>query len=252
MTRPPSPRHRLPEAETTRRMMDAAVARVLRDGLSVGVDQLSMEEVIVEAGVARSAVYRRWPSREAFYARVLVELLRRDDTSIHYYSAATLTEVEGFLAGLGPIPREREPRRRLLVELCRLAATHNFEQVRNSPAQRTHQALTALIQSGGPEFRAEGLALLRESERRFTARMVPLYRQFFDRFGLRLAEGLDWPHFVALAAASVQGAAVQADAIDDSAAAPLSADPFGTGREAPWCLAAIGFTALVLSVAEFT
>lgn len=246
-----TPRRRLPEAETVRRLLDVAVARVLRQGLAVGVDQLSMEEVIVEAGVARSAVYRKWPTREAFYARVLVELLRRDDTSIHYFSATTLTNAEDFLDQLGPLPEDHEERRRMLIELCRVAATHNFLEVRNSPPQRTHLALAALIQSSRTRFRDEGLALLRESEERFTAHMVPLYRQLFARFGLRLRDGLSWPQFVAAAAAVVQGTTVQSEAMSQAETAPFVGDPFGTGQPAAWCTAALAFTALVLSVAEF-
>jgi len=47
-------------------MLQAAVAMINRDGLTVSLDHLSFEEVIRDADVSRSAVYRRWPYKQPF------------------------------------------------------------------------------------------------------------------------------------------------------------------------------------------
>jgi AcrR family transcriptional regulator len=58
---------RLSDQETERRMLAAAVAMVHRTGLAVSLDHLSFEDVIRNADVARSAVYRRRPYKDLFF-----------------------------------------------------------------------------------------------------------------------------------------------------------------------------------------
>ena len=45
-------------------MLEAALPGVKRTGFTVSLDSISMEAVIREAGVSRSAVYRRWPYKD--------------------------------------------------------------------------------------------------------------------------------------------------------------------------------------------
>ena len=59
---------RLSDDETGQRMLAAAVAMVHRTGLTVSLDHISFEDVIRDADVSRSAVYRRWPYKDLFYA----------------------------------------------------------------------------------------------------------------------------------------------------------------------------------------
>jgi AcrR family transcriptional regulator len=47
-------------------MLDAALAMVLRNGLTVGLDHISFEDIIREAGVSRAAVYWTGGFVEAF------------------------------------------------------------------------------------------------------------------------------------------------------------------------------------------
>src|ERR1039458_3125257 len=67
---------RLSDRETGQRMLDAAVAMVNRTGLTVSLDHISFEEVIRDAGVSRSAVYRRWPHKDLFFGDLVKELAR--------------------------------------------------------------------------------------------------------------------------------------------------------------------------------
>ena len=67
---------RLSDQETERRMLAAAAAMVQRTGLTVSLDHISFEDVIRDADVARSAVYRRWPYKDLFFSDLVKELAR--------------------------------------------------------------------------------------------------------------------------------------------------------------------------------
>jgi AcrR family transcriptional regulator len=55
-------------------MLKAAVAMVNRTGLTVSLDHISFEDVIRDADVSRSAVYRRWPYKDLFFSDLVKEL----------------------------------------------------------------------------------------------------------------------------------------------------------------------------------
>ena len=57
-------------------MLAAAVAMVHRTGLTVSLDHISFEDVIRDADVARSAVYRRWPYKDLFFSDLVKELAK--------------------------------------------------------------------------------------------------------------------------------------------------------------------------------
>jgi AcrR family transcriptional regulator len=55
-------------------MLRAAMAMVNRTGLTVSLDHISFEDVIRDADVSRSAVYRRWPFKDLFFSDLVKEL----------------------------------------------------------------------------------------------------------------------------------------------------------------------------------
>jgi AcrR family transcriptional regulator len=65
---------RLSDQETERRMLGAALAVVSRTGLTVSLDHLSFEDIIRDADVSRSAVYRRWPYKDLFFSDLVKQL----------------------------------------------------------------------------------------------------------------------------------------------------------------------------------
>ena len=75
-------RRRLSDEETEQRMLQAALAMVNQAGLTVSLDHISFEDVIRDAGVSRSAVYRRWPYKDLFFSDLLRELARGSSPAI--------------------------------------------------------------------------------------------------------------------------------------------------------------------------
>ena len=55
-------------------MLHTATGLIDASGLTVSLDHISFEEVIQQAGVSRSAAYRRWPYKDLFFSDLLKEL----------------------------------------------------------------------------------------------------------------------------------------------------------------------------------
>jgi AcrR family transcriptional regulator len=49
---------------------------VNRTGLTVSLDHISLEQVIRDAGVSRSAAYRRWPYKDLFFSDLVKQLAK--------------------------------------------------------------------------------------------------------------------------------------------------------------------------------
>ena len=71
MARPRS--GRMTAVQIRRRMLDAALAGIGRNGMTLGFPDLQMDQVIAAAGVSRSSVYRLWKSKDAFVGELLNE-----------------------------------------------------------------------------------------------------------------------------------------------------------------------------------
>lgn len=246
---PETPRRpRLTDAETERRMLTAALERVRASGLAVGFGKLSFEELIVEANVSRSTVYRRWPSREEFYRRLLLELLAHGTGFVHYFSAEHLAEV---MAAVTPRPdTTAEERRAHFVELGRIGAARNFEAVLGSPENQTHTALTAVVGCADGALRDDAVHALRTSETAFLARMATFYETTLGVVGYRVRPGVTHEQLAALGSALVQGYVNHAVGLPDHLLAAHRGDPFGTGVERDWTTVAIGYVGLMLSLTE--
>ena len=68
--------------ETEQRMLEATVAMVTHEGLTVSLDHLSLEDIIRDADVSRSAVYRRWPFKDLFFSDLVKELAKNATPTI--------------------------------------------------------------------------------------------------------------------------------------------------------------------------
>ncbi len=241
---------RLSDRETQRRMLAAAVAMVNRSGLTVSLDHLSFEDIIREAGVSRSAVYRHWPYKDLFFSDLVIELA----------TDVTPPIVADELALIGQILTDRqdwletpELRHSLVIELCRQLALFDFQAVFGSTAWRTYLALHATFLSladGGLRDRVQ--EALADSERHRAAQIASAWRRLTDLFGYRLRPelALSYEDVAKLLTASLRGLVIQALSDPGIATRRIPARPFGAAAEEEWSLPALGLASIATACLE--
>ena len=241
---------RLSDQETEQRMLSAAVAMVSRTGLTVSLDHISFEDIIRDAGVSRSAVYRRWPYKDLFFSD-LVRQLAKD---------ATPAIVEDELELMRQIAVSRpdwletpELRRRLLLELFRQLSLLDFQAMLGSPGWRTYLALHATFMSlADGDLRDQVQAALNQSEQAHNARIAQAWRQLTALFGYRLRpeSGITFEALATLLSATMRGLVVMALSAPDVAAQRIEARPFGADARGRWSLPALGLAGLASAFLE--
>ena len=241
---------RLSDQETEQRMLRAAVAMVSRTGLTVSLDHISFEDIIRDAGVSRSAVYRRWPYKDLFFSD-LVRQLARD---------ATPAIVEDELELMRQIAVSRpdwletpELRHRLLLELFRQLSLLDFQAMLGSPGWRTYLALHATFMSlADGDLRDQVQAALNQSEQAHNARIAQAWRQLTALFGYRLRpeSGITFEALATLLSATMRGLVVMALSAPDVAGQRIEARPFGADARGRWSLPALGLAGLASAFLE--
>jgi AcrR family transcriptional regulator len=241
-------RTRISDQETERRMLATAAEAVAEAGLAVSLDHIRLEDVIREAGVSRSAAYRRWPTKDAFLGDLLLELARGQapmaalgteeaDASIRRVLTERLDELDTI-----------EGRRHAVAAVVRETAEHEFRRITTSPQWRTYLALTATF-AGLPEggLRDQVGEALATSERTLTEGVARSHDAVARLLGLRATQvGIeDIAHLVN---AQMRGMVVKA-LVQPELAERTSPVGF-TGADEEWSLVAVGVAALVLAFLE--
>jgi AcrR family transcriptional regulator len=241
---------RLPDRETEQRMLRTAVALVRRDGLTVSLDNISLEDVIRDAGVSRSAVYRRWPYKDLFISDLVKELARN----------ATPEIVQDELALIRQIVTEHqdrlgtpELRHALIAELFRQLALFDFETMYGSAAWRTYIALHATVMSL-PEgvLRDQVRAALAESEQVQNSRVARAWRDMTALFGYRLrpGSGVTFETLATMLSAALRGLIVMALSAPEVTGHRVQARPFDADAEREWSLPALSLGAIAVAFLE--
>lgn len=243
-------RRRLSDAETERRMLETAADAVAEAGLTVSLDHVRLEDVIREAGVSRSAVYRRWPSKGEFLGDLLLELAHGQapiaDTGASEAGAAVRRIVlERFDDLATP-----EGRRRALAAIVRETAEQDFRHVGGSRQWRTYLALTVTFVGMPPgELRDRVGTALAASERTLTGRIARNHEGVGRMLGMRPARPeAGWDALAHLANALMRGMVVKSLAQPELAGRLVTAD--AGGLDAEWTLPALGVADLVLAALE--
>jgi AcrR family transcriptional regulator len=231
---------RLSDRETEQRMLGAATAMVNRTGLTVSLDHISLEEVIRDADVSRSAVYRRWPYKDLFFSDLVKELAR----------TATPTIIDDELALIKRIVAEHLDwldtpggRHGLVIELIRQLALLDFQTLHGSAQWRTYLALHATFLSlADGQLRDQVQAALAQSERAHQAQVARAWELLAGLFGYRLRpeSGATFQTLAALLDATMRGLVVMALSMPDLARHRTQASPFGAATRDEWSLAALG------------
>jgi AcrR family transcriptional regulator len=241
---------RLSDLETEQRMLQAAVAMINRDGLTVSLDHLSFEDVIRDADVSRSAVYRRWPYKDLFLSDLVRELARDATPAIVDDEAALMRQVLGEHLDWFDSP---ELRHSLIVELIRQLALLDFQAIYGSPGWRTYLALHVTVASLAPgELRDQVQVTLARSEQTRTARIASSWEQLTGLLGYRLRPelGVSFETMATLLNASMRGLVITALSAPGIAIHRVQASPFGAAGKDEWSLAAIAIASIATAFLE--
>jgi AcrR family transcriptional regulator len=246
-------RQRLSDTETEERMLAAATAMVGQNGLTVSLEHISFEDVIRDAGVSRSAVYRRWPYKDLFFSDLLRELARGSSPAIAGgNSTATAAVREALLAHLDWLA-DPSLRLALVGEVLRESALREFSTFHESADWRTYLALHATFLSlPDGELRAEIQTALTDSDRAVMSRIAGAYEQAAELLGLRLRPELSatYSALAVLASAAIRGMVTMAPANPSIPTIRLMANPFGAPEPAYWSQPALAVAIIVISFLE--
>jgi AcrR family transcriptional regulator len=246
-------RSRLSDEETEQRMLQAALSMVNQSGLTVSLDHLSFEDVIRDARVSRSAVYRRWPYKDLFFSDLLKELARGATPAAISGEAASAPEIRRVALEHLDWLATPQLRANLALELMRQAALHDFETMHGSTEWRTYLALHATFLSVADDgLRSDLQTALAVSERDFIDRIARSWERLCALLGYRLRPDLDatFETFASLISASLRGLVLMALSTPDIATRRIEARPFGAIQTAEWSQPAIALTSLALAFLE--
>lgn len=245
-------RQRLSDTETEERMLQTAVAALVEEGVTVSLEHLRLEDVIRQAGVSRTAVYRRWPRKELFLGDVVLELARVSD-HVAESSARVATEVirRAVLRRQDWLSSARG-RRWLAIDLVRELAWEDFrEDATRSQKWQLYLALTVTSLSL-PEgaLREQVRHAMQKSEEGLTEWVAHSYGVVADLMGLRLKPGVAASFDVVadLGVAMMRGLILKELNAPDTAGRTVSGEMFGSDDD--WTLPGLGFASVVDSLLE--
>ena len=241
---------RLSDHETEQRVLHAAMALVNRTGLTVSLDHLSFEDLIRDAHVARSAVYRRWPYKDLFFSDLVKELAKNATPTIVDDEVALMRQVVAEHLDWVDTPQLRQA---LVVELFRQLALLDFQTMYGSTGWRTYIALHATVMSlAQGDLRDQVQVALSQTEQAHTARVAKAWEQLVGLFGYRLRPelGATFETMATLLSATMRGLIVMALSTPDIAAHRVQASPFGAAGKDEWSLAAIGLASIAVAFLE--
>jgi AcrR family transcriptional regulator len=241
---------RLSDQETEQRMLRAAVAMVSRTGLTVSLDHISFEDIIRDAGVSRSAVYRRWPYKDLFFSDLVQQLAKDATPGIVADELALIRQIAASREDWLETP---ELRRRLILELFRQLSLLDFQSMQGSSAWRTYIALHATAMSlVDGALRDQVQAALARSEQAHTARVAQAWRQLTELFGYRLrpGSGITFEALATLLSATLRGLVVMALSSPEVVGQRIAASPFGADGNGEWSLPALGLASIASAFLE--
>ncbi|WP_265447418.1 TetR/AcrR family transcriptional regulator [Flexivirga meconopsidis] len=199
-------RRRLTEAETSDRMLGAAMSLLRREGLTLDL-RLRMEEVIEAAGVSRAAAYRKWPNRDVLVRDVLQHVA--DSVEPPTVSAAEADRlVQRIARRHKQIPANRL---QIAADLLTEAALLEVAHLLDSGEWRDYLLLVAAVDTLPEGDVRDSIAkTLAVAEERRSAGVVAAYDVVTETLGLRLRAGRTQVSLARVATAMIRGSVTDA------------------------------------------
>lgn len=245
-----SERKRMREVDVRRLMLDEGGRRVIAAGSGPNFADIRLEDVIASANVPRSSAYRLWRSREVFTDDLLRDLVERNNPLM----APDQESWSVLRSTVDPVQTGRHPEQRLdlALELVRLGAAADFEQMVTGRAWQLHIALASAVpRIADDSLRRELLDGLAQSENSARSQLVERYMAVAAALRLRLRDpGLQWTSIVRMVMSQMRGAAVEllTQGSHESNVLRVALGPSGSQRE--WTTVAWVVGAVLLSAVE--
>ena len=238
------------EHETERRILDAAADALACTGLTVSLDHLSLEELIRDAGVPRSAVYRRWPTEDLFWRDVTKDLARNAVPSI---ADEEIVAIEHLIAERADQLQTAEGRDALMAEVIRQLGLMDFEILHQSPRWRTYLALNAAYVSiADEETRAQIRDALSQGEQAHIRAVGKTLELLSGLLGYRVRPetAASFDTVATLLSAAMRGLVTMATSDPALGTRRLQGAPFWPAERLEWSLPAMAIGSIFIALLE--
>jgi hypothetical protein len=180
----PARRARLSADETRERLVTVGVISLATNGMSIGLDSVTLEQAVRDADVSRSSAYAAWSTDDRYspqelFQRAVLERAVEDRSATIERLQASAAEVVMEHSGT-MTPRE------LLSEMIRVGGSENVQAVADSSSWQLVIALRAILHSFPDANRDEDLAAwMNESEEQLRTETInDVYRPLVELIGL--------------------------------------------------------------------
>ena len=239
--RPP----KFPAEEVRLRLLEAGREALLRDGPGSGLDAVTLDGAIEEAGVPRGSAYRLWQHevlspQMAFRVAVQLDILRRVGLGVPAVTAK-------FKATYGDYAEsatsdDAEERKWAFISVLRTVANDSFERLDESLNWRVYQALRSNVLAKSEPVESAVETIRRGEETQIDA-YAELYEEFAEVFGVTVREPFTIREFAAAAFALNEGIATRITT--GFRRRDILRATGRRGEEESWTLFAVGLEALV-------
>lgn len=177
-------RQRLSAEEASERLINAGLEALAEQGLSVGLDAVSLERAVRDAEVPRSSAYAIWSTDDEYAPQELFQraVLRRaaDDRT------STIEKLIATSARVYEANADSMTSRELLSELIRVGGRQNAFDVAHTLSWQLVIAVRAILQSGAGGIDDELIAWMNDSEEEVReSTIAEVYRPFVEMLSLR-------------------------------------------------------------------
>lgn len=261
-------RERIPLENVKAKMLDTALQHVLASGIGITLEEFSLEDMIQQARVPRSSVYRLWPYKDLFVDDLLCHAAGPDGLfgAHEVFDQATIDIVHETIDQHRHRFGSLEGRRAVLCEVVRLGAGRNFQALASQRMRIRTVLMAAVGSSHNIHARGELATALERAGEQSRSNITRLIEHVMTSLGLRLRNPA-WTveHLQSAGSALLQGLAMRRDVaqaatehttsqpaaptLDVTMTQPLPG-PALDGHTTDWTLPALAYLALVDSFLE--